>query len=222
MKLSRMNRLIAGIALMGAMGSCSAYRAAGLAQSGRVAIQIKEPERALAYFEEVAKEEPGFVFESMNFREGVWTYIGRAHYLATRWRAAAVAFDRAVVQEPEDSLAWMYRGLTAVRLGEVGAGRRDARRGLTLLLNWLDAQTRQASFGVYWDPDGQIRKAIVKGLADLDSEQTAWPDLLKDIEWIGATMEEEVDRARRDERQDFRDRERIIRPGVSIGVGIGF
>ena len=31
---------------------CVAYQTAGLAQSGRVALQVKEPERALTYFQD--------------------------------------------------------------------------------------------------------------------------------------------------------------------------
>jgi hypothetical protein len=45
--------------------------------------------------------------------------------------------------------------------------------------------------------------------------------LIADAEWVGQEMENEVDRARRDEQRQY-DRDFDRRRGPSAGVGIGF
>ncbi|HEX9445072.1 MAG TPA: hypothetical protein VGA73_13185, partial [Candidatus Binatia bacterium] len=73
--------------------------------------------------------------------------------------------------------------------------------GLLGLHDWLDyvEQRFAFSFGKYWDPDKQIRREIENDLAMISSGKVDWPKLLASAEWVGKQMEEEIDRARRDE-----------------------
>ena len=54
---------------------------AGQVQSGRQALLINKPEDALAYFQQVAQSNPNYIFQSGNYREGIWTYVGRSQYI---------------------------------------------------------------------------------------------------------------------------------------------
>lgn len=49
-----------------------------------------------------------------------------------------------------------------------------------------------------------------------------WGFLVSGAEWIGREMKEEVDRARRDESGQFRERGHGVRSGVTLGIDVGF
>jgi hypothetical protein len=62
------------------LAGCAVYQAAGQVQSGRQALLINKPEDALAYFQQVAQTNPNYIFQSVSYREGIWTYVGRSRY----------------------------------------------------------------------------------------------------------------------------------------------
>jgi tetratricopeptide (TPR) repeat protein len=198
---------------------CATMRTAGLVQSGRQALLINNSETALAYFQQAADANPDYIFESVTFREGVWTYLGRAQYNLGRYQDARRSFERALSVYKDDNLARLYLGLTLARLGDYSQARKDTEAGLKGLYDWIEYMNRVRSITAFWDPLREIRSAIEKDLAMISGRDIDWPTLISDAEWIGQRMEQEIDNVRRDERLQFeRDRERG-RSGFGLGVG---
>ncbi|HWP23987.1 MAG TPA: tetratricopeptide repeat protein [Candidatus Binatia bacterium] len=203
-----------------ALAACASYRVAGQIQSGRQALLMGNPETALAYFQEAVKTDPDHIFQLALYRESVWTYLGRAQYNLGRFEDARHSFARALSIYPDDSLARLYLGLTLLRQGDQKQGRAHFEAGLRGLHDWLEYINAARPFEAFWDPRREIRSTIEKTLAALSERDADWPALVATGEWIGRRMEQELDYVRRDEQRYFRDRD--IRRGSGIGVGIGF
>jgi tetratricopeptide (TPR) repeat protein len=202
---------------------CAAYQAAGQVQAGRQALLINKPEDALAYFYQVAQSNPNYIFQSENYREGIWTYVGRSQYSLGRLTEARQSLEKALSIYPDDYLARIYLGLTLMRSGEDSTGSKDLASGLQGLYDWLEYMNRTMPFTAFWDPRGEIRSEIQKDLDLLSGKDVDRPQLISSAEWIGQRMEEEIDLVRRDEqRQMDRDYEWWRGRGVGIGIGIGF
>jgi tetratricopeptide (TPR) repeat protein len=180
-----------------------------------------DPERALAYFLDAAQRDPQFVYRSMYFSEGIWTYVGRTQYATGRLKEARQSLERALAHDKDDNLAKLYLGLTLARSGDFPRGLKEIEAGMRDLYDWLEYIDRSRPFEGYWDPSREIRKAIDNYLAASGGGDFSRGQLIPDAEWVGQAMENEIDRARRDERRQFeRDLERGR--GFSLGVGIGF
>lgn len=80
----------------------------------------------------------------------------------------------------------------------------SALTGLRDAFDYIIANTTQ---GKFWDPGGEIRAQIKTGLSLLSSREPDWQKVLSTGEWIGQQIEEETDRARRDEADDLRRRQ---------------
>lgn len=189
---------MAALALL--ISACSTVQ--GDVQAGRQDLLYGDPNRALEHFERAAASNPNYLYYSV-LPQSVWTYVGRAHYAAGKFPDARHALERAVQRSDQDNLARLYLGLTRVREGDREAGIKDVENGLRGVRDWLDYVERQfsSSYGRFWDPNRQIRSAIASDLAMI-SQGTDQKKLLAEGEWVGTQMEEEIDRARRDERTD--------------------
>jgi hypothetical protein len=71
-------------------------------------------------------------------------------------------------------------------------------------LAWLEKFTSTTVEGNYWDPGGQIRSAIRANLTQISRKDADPKTLVKSGEWLGQELEEEVERARRQEQRDRR------------------
>jgi tetratricopeptide (TPR) repeat protein len=203
------------------LAGCAAYGVSVQFQAGRQALLVNDHERALGYFLEAAQGDPEYVHRSMHFSEGIWTYVGRSQYATGKLKEARQSLERALTLDPDDNLAKLYLGLTLARSGEFSAGSKNIESGMKGLHDWLEYIDRSRPFEGYWDPTREIRNAIDNYLAALSGGDFSRAQLIPDAEWVGQAMENEIDRARRDERRQFeRDGER--RRGSSLGVGIGF
>jgi hypothetical protein len=69
----------------------------------------------------------------------------------------------------------------------------------------LDYTVAYAKQGQFWDPAREIRNQIQLCLKLLAARPTDWDALISNAEWLGYNLEEENDRARRDE---FLERQR--------------
>ena len=195
----------------------------GQVQSGRQALLMNKPEDALAYFQQVAQTNPNYIFQSENYREGIWTYIGRSQYSLGRLVEARQSLEKALSIYPDDYLARIYLGLTLLRSGEDSTGLKELDSGMKGLYEWLEYMNRTMPFTAFWDPRGEIRSELEKDLNLLSGKDVDRPQLISSAEWIGQRMEEEIDLVRRDEqRQMDRDYEWNRGRGVGIGIGIGF
>ena len=181
---------------------------------------INNSEAALAYFEEAARTNPDYIHQIALYREGVWTYLGRAQYNLGRSEEARRSFERALTVYKDDYLARLYLGLTLARAGDHAQARKEIESALKGLNDWIEYRNYTSSLTAFWDPLREIRSAIEKDLGMISGRDIDWPTLIADGEWIGRRMEEELDAVRRDERRQF-ERERDRR-GLSVGLGIGF
>ena len=209
--------------IYGLVIGCAAYQAAGQVQSGRQALLINKPEDALGYFQQVAQTNPNYIFQSQNYREGIWTYVGRSQYSLGRLVEARQSLEKALSIYPDDYLARIYLGLTLLRSGEDSRGLKELDSGMKGLYDWLEYMNRTMPFTAFWDPRREIRSELEKDLNRLSGKDVDRPQLISSAEWIGQRMEEEIDLVRRDEqRQMDRDYEWNRGRGVGIGIGIGF
>jgi tetratricopeptide (TPR) repeat protein len=215
-----------GIILLAAVVSlsgCSSFRTAGQMQSGRQALLAGNMERALAYFQEVADKNPDYIYESVLFRESIWTYLGRSQYALGMLEPARSSFERALSVYRDDYLARIYLGLTLARIGDRSAALKEIQAGMQGLHDWLEYMERSRPFSAYWDPLREIRSELEKNLQMIAGKDIAWDQLIASGEWIGKRTEEEIDNVRRDERRQFERRDRNgSSSGGSLGIGVGF
>jgi len=191
------------VALFLLAAACSTLTDASRFQAGRRALLADDYESAVAYFASVAERRPNYVNVISNYRESVWTYLGRAQYGLKRYPEARRSLEKAVALEKNDSLARLYLGLTLLRMGELPLGAREVEVGMKGIYDWIEYMNRTQPFQAFWDPNRQIRKQIDQELAALSSKDFRRESLLNDAEWIGKTFEEELERVRQDERRQF-------------------
>jgi len=182
--------------------ACDSFRTSGQFASGRRAFIVKNYEAALGHFQKVADKSPGYVFESMHFRERVWTYLGRCQYYLGNFAEARHSLERAIVAHGDDYLARLFLGLTLVRPGDDANGFREMERELKGLDEWIEYENRRDPSTSFWDPGNQIRKEIATGLAMISDKKPDRKILIESVEWIGLKVEDEVDQVRRDKRFD--------------------
>ena len=186
----------------------SGCRAMGEIQAGRKDLLYGDPNLAGAHFQRAAELDPDFFHYSV-LPQGVWTYVGRAHYAAGRLPQARQALERAVARHDQDDLGKLYLGLALARDGDRQSGLKRIESGMKGIHDWLDyiEQNFAFSYGRFWDPSKAIRSEIRSDLAMI-SKGVDWQRLIASGEWVGRQMEEEIDRARRDETIEmFRDGE---------------
>jgi len=91
---------------------------------------------------------------------------------------------------------------------QLGRATKEITAALTALRDSLNETIAHSTQGLFWDTSGEIRSQIQNALPLLSARE---PDLQKIVsagEWIGRKLEEEIDLARRDEREDLRRRSR--------------
>ena len=218
--MGRFVRLIL-VFLLGLLLGCASYQIGAQFQSGRRALLVNNPETALPYFLAVADSDPNYVYRSMHYSEGIWTYVGRAQYATGKLKEARQSLERALAMDKDDNLARLYLGLTLWRSGETSRGLKEVEAGMRGLHDWLEYIERTRPFEAYWDPLREIRGTIEKNLENISAKDFDRQQLIASAEWLGQKMESEIDKARQDERRQF-DRDFERRRGVSVGVGVGF
>ena len=204
------------------LAGCTAFTTGTQVQSGRRALLVNDPEGALPYFLEAAQNDPNYVYRSVYFHEGIWTYVGRTQYATKRYAEARQSLERALALDTDDLLARLYLGLTLARSGDDTRGGKEILAGMKGIYDWLEYINRSRPFEAYWDPLREIRKAIeVYLLRTPGNDVVISEGLIADAEWLGDKMEDEIERVRQDEQRQYQ-REFDRRGGGSVGIGIGF
>jgi hypothetical protein len=175
------------------------FRTGGQFAAGRRAFLAKNCEGALGHFQKVVDKSPGYVFESVNFRQSVWTYLGRCQYHLGKFAEARYSLEHAVTLHGDDNLARIFFGLTLACDGDDASGFRELERGLKGLHDWIQYENDSNPFKSFWDPNQEIRKEIVDALAMISGKTPDRQKLIECAEWIGEKMEEEIDEVRRQE-----------------------
>jgi tetratricopeptide (TPR) repeat protein len=213
------NRLPALLFLI-LLAGCAALATGGQFQSGRRALLGGDPESAVGYFNAVADTNPNYVNVIQNYRESVWTYLGRAQYETKRYPEARKSLERALSLDRDDQIAKLYLGLTLLRTGDQSAGLKQVESGMKGLYDWIEYMNRTQPHQAFWDPSFQIRKQIDQTLSSIGSKDAGAENLIADAGWVGKMFEEELDKVRDDERRQFqRELDRQRSPGVGFGIG---
>lgn len=178
---------------------CTAFQVRSDIQAGRKALLLNKPEDALPHFQRAVQTDPNFIMGFGVFQEGAWTYVGRANYGTGKLPEAKQALERALARDNGDNLARLYMGLVLARDGDRQTGARDIESGIRGLHDWLEYITYNTNYGMFWDPRREIRSEMQTDLAMLSGKEIDWQKVIASSEWIGFKMEEEIDRARRDE-----------------------
>src|SRR3972149_1026773 len=118
----------------------------------RTALLYGDPDVALASFQSAAESDPGYLYFSV-FPQGIWTYVGRAYYIAGKYPEARHALERAISLHKEDNMAKLYLGLNLARSGDRQSGLKEIEGGLRGLHEWLDYVNQYAalSYVPYWE-----------------------------------------------------------------------
>ena len=177
----------------------TSFRIAGQFQSGRRAFLAKKYEDAFKYFQQVGQSNPDYVFVSRNFRESIWTFVGRARYNLGQLAEARQSLERAGFSNQDDCLARLFLGLTFARGNDHSNGQREIESGLRGLYDWIEQANSADPFNALWDPQREIRVEIEKYLAKIANKEVDWQELIASGEWLGQRMENEIDLVRRDE-----------------------
>ena len=137
--------------------------------------------------------------------QGTLSFLGRAQYLNGQLAPARDTLQKALAAHKSDHLARLYLGLTVARQGDQQSGLRDIQagtKGIGDFLNYI-ANSFSSTFGQYWDPNGDIRKAASNNLALMARPNVDWPTFFSSSEALALNFEQEPDRARRQEEQQI-------------------
>jgi len=163
---------------------------------------------ALSYFQSAAQKDPNYSYYGYAFNQSIWSYVGRAEYATGQLPQARQSLERAISLNTNEEVARLYLGLTLVRSGDRQQGLKEIEGGMKGIYDQTEYITQHFRFsmGQFWDPGGQIRAAIKSNLATLSGQEVDIPTIVANGEWLGMRVEEEIDLARRDQRDDlFRD-----------------
>ena len=195
------------------LSGCVAFQVGGEIQKGRMELMYGDPKVALVHFQRAAELEPDYMLNYSILSQGVWTYVGRAHYASGRLAEARQALERARSRYEQDDLAKLYLGLVLGRDGDQQRGLREIEAGLMGLADWLDYIEFYHPDSRYWDPTKKIRGESRRNLAMVKGRDVNWKELIENVEWIGKEIEQEIDLAARDKSEDHvKESERADEP----------
>ena len=163
---------LASFALVLLLSGCASFQVGSQFQAGRQALLRNNPEQALAYFQRAAQMNPDYVFQAESFREGIWTYLGRAQYATGKLPDARRSFEQALSKNKDDYMARLFLGLTLARNGDRSAALKEIQSGLKELYDWLEYKNATQPFDALWDPSREIRSEIEKDLAMISAKDT--------------------------------------------------
>jgi len=185
------------------LSGCPSFQVGTDVEAGRKAYLVGNNAVALDYFQKAADLDPNYVYGTA-LRQNIWSYVGRSEYSASKLPQAQNSLEKALSLNKEEDMARLYLGLTLVRSGNRPEGLKEIQGGMRGISAWIEyiSQAHRFSFGQFWDTTREIRTAIQEDLAMSDSKELDWQKLISDGEWLGKRLEEEIDLARRDERED--------------------
>jgi tetratricopeptide (TPR) repeat protein len=162
--------------------------------AGRNALQTGRPNDAIGYLTRAAATDPNYKLP-YRIPVSLLAYLGRAYLETGQDTQARQILEKAVSLDKDDALAHLYLGIAMVKTGERERGRKEIEDGLRGIDDTLEYIATNRAYEVYWDPGMQIRNDIRKSLAaKLDD-----PQLIIAGERIGRQLDEEIDKAHRDE-----------------------
>jgi tetratricopeptide (TPR) repeat protein len=188
------------LSLLVFVSSCTSFHVGSDMAAGRRAMLSGNNETALAYFQSAALRDPSYKYGTA-YQQSVLSYVGRTEYAVGRLPQARETLEKALSANRDEDVTRLYLGLTLARSGDRQRGLKEIEGGMRGIHDWLDYinEAFRFSFGQFWDPARAIRSAIEGDLAMISGRELDWQKLITSGEWIGMMMEEEGDKARRDE-----------------------
>jgi tetratricopeptide (TPR) repeat protein len=174
------------------------FWSAGQFASGRRAFLAGKYAEALTLFQKVAAQKAGYIFTSGNFRQGLWSYIGRCHYYLGEFADARYAFERALIAHHDDHVAHLFMGLTLARQCDYANATREIVAGMEGLRDWIEDENSRDPSDAPWDPRNNIGTEIIANLAAVRDKDPEWPKLIERAEFIALKTENEIELVRRD------------------------
>jgi tetratricopeptide (TPR) repeat protein len=138
-------------------------------------------EKAIGNLESIVKDDP-------SYRDSL-TLLGKAYYRKGRYYDAFAILQRALAVNKDDEIAWLFYGLTQIKVGDNEKGLETIRGGLTL----LGKAMRDNHYRDYpsWDPKGTIKnslnRAVFQALKGLQERE----NLIQATEVLLARVDEE-------------------------------
>jgi tetratricopeptide (TPR) repeat protein len=189
--------------LLASISACTSLHVGSEVAAGRHALLTGNNEAALAYFHSAAQKDPEYQYGTA-LKQGIWSYVGRTEYATGKLPQARQTLEKALSANKDEDIARLYLGLTLARSGDRQRGLKEIEGGMRGINDWLEwvTEAHRFSFGQFWDPARAIRTAIRGDLAMISGREFDWQKLITDGEWIAMQMEEEGDKARRDEARE--------------------
>ena len=188
--------------LLASLYGCAGSQAAQQIQQGKLALLTGNPEIAVQHFERAA------TLNSKNsgspLQESAWTYVGRAYYGTTQYSLARQALDRALAQNQDDDVARLYVGLIGAREQMNESSRKQIQTGLQGVYDRIEYIKHFTFAGEFWDPSGSLSAELLALIKTVAAPQVNWSSVILRIEQFGLQVENEVDRAQRDELNRYR------------------
>ena len=203
-QLNGLVHAVCALLILLSLSGCVSFQVAGEVERGRRALLAGHPDTALADFQRAAQSDPAYRYNASIFRQGVWTYVGKAYYETGKFSEARQALEKATSLYKNDYLANLYLGLALAKENHRQRALQEISAGLKGLRDWLDYVQQYDSEGWLWDPSGDLRKEIDKDLALTSDREFSWNELISSGEWLGKKFEEEIDLVRRDELNEQR------------------
>ena len=194
---------IVWVAFAAFISGCTSLQVGSDVAAGRRAMLTGNNEAALAYFHKVALVDPDYRWGTA-YQQNIWSYVGRSEYALGRLPQARNTLEKALTINRDEDLARLYLGLALARGGDRDRGLKEIESGMKGIHDWLDYinEAHRFSFGQFWDPARSIRSEIQGDLAMISARDIDWQRLVASSERIGQLMEEEGDKARRDEARE--------------------
>jgi tetratricopeptide (TPR) repeat protein len=196
-------KITALLSFLAFIAGCAGMQVGSDVAAGRRAMLAGHNEAALAYFQKAAQTDPNYRYGTA-LQQGILSYVGRSEYAIGRLPQARETLEKALGANRDEDLARLYLGLTLARSGDRQRGLQEIEGGMKGIHQWLDYinEAHRFSFGQFWDPANEIRSEIRQDLAMISGREFDWQKLITSGEWIGQRMEEEGDKARRDEARE--------------------
>jgi len=169
---------------------------------GRDALLVGNPKAALPNFEAIAQSNPNYINCAEDFCVGIWTYLGRTYHELGNNQKALESLKKGKGRHWQDRFNKIYLGLVMAQTGQTKEGTAELDAGLKALGAWLSSFAGRGTTGQYWDPGGNLQKAIADTRNLLQGDKINWDKVNKDIHWLGVNFEQEVRDVDRDKEND--------------------
>ena len=127
---------------------------------GRDALLDSNPEAALPNFMAITQSNPNYINCAQGLCIGIWTYLGRTYHELGKNQKALVSLKKGKGRNSKDRFNKIYLGLVMAQTGQTKEGTVELDAGLKALGAWLSSSAGRGSTAQFWDPGGELQKAI--------------------------------------------------------------